>query len=109
MEAQIEINSQEESGKSSRSILELSNSEARKFFLKGESFCKIELPEYFVFDGFLDIISEELTRRELNNEQLRDFCRKKLGSLNSEQLNHTIFKGIIYIIRQKLEVSPYLW
>ena len=44
-----------------KSVLELSNAEAQKFFLKGESYSSIELPPYFAFDGLISAVSEKLS------------------------------------------------
>ena len=41
-----------------KSILELSNIEARQHFLKQESYCNIDLPKYFVFQPLLNALSE---------------------------------------------------
>lgn len=43
-----------------RDILNLSASEARRFFLKQESFCNIGLPQYFNFQKLLDGLSDAL-------------------------------------------------
>lgn len=46
-----------------RSVLEMSAPEAREFFLKGESYRKMDLPAYFVFDDLLKFISDKIGSR----------------------------------------------
>lgn len=41
-----------------KTILELNNTEAKQFFLKQESYCNIQLPEYFNFQPLLDALGE---------------------------------------------------
>ena len=50
-----------------RSIIELSPDEAKAFLLKHESYCTIELPEYFRFDGMLKDVYELLAVKSLNS------------------------------------------
>ncbi len=51
-----------------KNILSLDNNEAKAFFLKNESYCNIDLPEYFSFDKLLNKISNEL-----NSNKISDF------------------------------------
>ena len=44
-----------------RSIIEMSSDEAKAFFLKHDSYCTLELPEYFRFDGILWDVDALLT------------------------------------------------
>ena len=51
------------------SVLEMSATEARAFFLKKESYCTIDLPNYFDFDSVLKVIAKNMngkTHVELN-------------------------------------------
>lgn len=41
-----------------KTILDLSHTEARRFFLKQESYCNIDLPKYFNFQPLLDALSK---------------------------------------------------
>ena len=41
-----------------KTLLELSHSEARQYFLKQESYCSVELPKYFNFQPLLDALSQ---------------------------------------------------
>lgn len=52
--------------RSQRSILEMTHSEARDFLLKPESYCNVELPNYFQFGTILSDVSNELSRNPLD-------------------------------------------
>ena len=52
---------------SRNNILELSANEARKFFLKHESYCNIDLPKYFSFSELLERISNKYLGKELGS------------------------------------------
>ncbi|GHT07129.1 hypothetical protein AGMMS49525_16110 [Bacteroidia bacterium] len=43
-----------------KTILELNYTEAKQYFLKQESYCNIDLPQYFVFQSLLDKLSIEI-------------------------------------------------
>lgn len=53
---------------SRKSILELTASEAKDFFLKHESYCNIDLPKYFSFSDLLKKISQEYSGKNLLND-----------------------------------------
>lgn len=46
-------------------ILDLNHTEARKFFLKEESYFNCDLPKYFVFEKLLNAVSNHIDRKEL--------------------------------------------
>ncbi|MDQ6478859.1 RNA-directed DNA polymerase [Dyadobacter sp. LHD-138] len=48
-------------------ILGLSNLDARNFFLKGTSYCSVDLPLYFDFNSLLDTVVAKLGARDLSN------------------------------------------
>lgn len=48
-----------------RRILELSHTEARAFFLKGESYFSFDLPKYFIFTDVLEKVSQYLVGKTL--------------------------------------------
>jgi RNA-directed DNA polymerase len=66
------------------SILNFSHKDARKFFLKSESYCRLELPEYFSFGNMLDKIDEFLDKEELSELT----CPKLY-----DDINYTIFNN----------------
>lgn len=54
-----------ESEEKRQSVLEMSGSEARYFFLKGQSYCNFDLPPYFTFDSLLAKASKQLEGKSL--------------------------------------------
>jgi len=70
----------------SRSILEMSCDEARTFLLKQESYCRLDLPPYFQFNGLLDGVAEVLDRKKLS-----DFWSK--NPKNFDNVNHLILNN----------------
>ena len=72
-----------------RSIIELSNSEARAFLLKGESYCTFSLPKYFQFNNLLKDID-----KILDGKQLSDFrSRTQRIPQNLDKVNHVILNN----------------
>ena len=69
-----------------RSVLGLSNEEAKAFFLKSESYNNLDLPSYFVFDKLLKTID-----KIINNKKLSDFYSKKPNTC--ENVNYTLFNN----------------
>lgn len=67
------------------SILSLDNQDARKFFLKSESYCNVLLPPYFYFDTLL----QELDRY-LENKDLYNICNKN-KLISSSNVNYTLY------------------
>ena len=65
-----------------RSVLGMSQDEARIFFLKGKSFCRIELPPYFKFTRLLNDVS-----RVLEGSRLSDFSR---SPRKFDHVNHVV-------------------
>ncbi len=57
----------DEKEKTNKNILELSCSEARSFLLKGKSYCRFELPKYFVFNQLITDVSKELEGKNLSD------------------------------------------
>jgi len=53
-----------------RSVLEMTWKEARAFFLKPESYCSVELPEYFSFDKILSAVTEAFEKEPLDGHTL---------------------------------------
>ena len=68
-------------------VLELTYDEARKFFLKQESYCNIDLPKYFSFSELLDKISHEFTEPK----RLTDFSMSKGAIGELDDVNHLIY------------------
>ena len=69
-----------------RSIIELSNSEAHAFLLKGESYCTLSLPQYFQFSDLLQDVN-----RILEGKRLSDFTNgTQRTTRNFDKVNHVI-------------------
>ena len=51
--------------KKEKSVLRLSHGEARSFFLKSESYCNVDLPDYFHFGGLIEKVAAELKSKSL--------------------------------------------
>jgi len=66
------------------SVTNLSSEEARKFFLKEESYCSIDLPPYLGFEQVLSSVTAKL-----DGKLLSDFQKQK--PRDYENLNYTIF------------------
>lgn len=48
-------------------VLELSNLEAKQYFLKEDSYCNFDLPQYFVFQTLLDKVSQTIGTKRLSD------------------------------------------
>ena len=75
-------------GEVRRSILEMSNEDARAFLLKEESYCNFRLPPYIKFGDLLQNISVFLTSN--NNDRSKFQAHKPR---DEENLNHIIFNN----------------
>ena len=76
----------DQDGTARRPIVELSNDEARAFFLKHESYSPFELPPYFRFDGLLGEVAQTLKR----NFSFKKHCQK---ASKSEGVNYKILNN----------------
>lgn len=70
-----------------KNILELNATNARKFFLKHESYCNIDLPKYFSFSELLERISNEYFGKNL----LNDFSLSKSAMGNLDDVNYLLY------------------
>ena len=70
----------------SRSILTLTAGEARAFFLKHESYCNIDLPQYFRFDDLLKRTAAVLEQYDLQNVRSET-------PRNHDAVNHAILNN----------------
>lgn len=68
-----------------RSILDLSAKAARTFFLKPESYCRVDLPPYFDFGPILRNVDKFLSANAFNN--------LKLKPRSCEGVNYTIYSN----------------
>ena len=70
-------------GPTRRSVLDLSASQARGFFLKQESYCRIEFPPYIVFRNVISGVYDVLTNKPLSD--LRNGSPR-----DHEDVNHVV-------------------
>ena len=73
-----------------KSILEMTHSEAERFFLKGKSYCNIDLPDYLSFSELLDELNETVKKLEKQGSEISDFYNEKKLK-NTEGVNHLLF------------------
>ena len=62
-------------------VLDFSHTDARKFFLKEESYYNFDLPKYFVFEELLEQISQEIKEKSLS-----DYYGKSVNISGKEKL-----------------------
>lgn len=67
------------------SVLALNGQDARHFFLKGESYCNFDLPQYINFDNLLENISVLLEGKKL------DMHGGQQGPRACDDVNHVLF------------------
>ncbi len=70
-----------------KTILDLNSEEAKAFFLKEESYCSFELPEYFSFQALITSLS-----KELKGKVLRD-CTTAIKPKDVEGVNYTLLNN----------------
>lgn len=70
-----------------KSVLDLNNEEAKLFFLKKESYCSFELPEYISFDLLLQNLTKELTGKILKESTT------ELKPKDAEGVNYTLLNN----------------
>lgn len=70
-----------------RTVLDLNNEDAKAFFLKKESYCSFELPEYICFEVLLKNLTKELSGKILK-ESTTDAKPKDVEDVNYTLLNN---------------------
>ncbi|WP_025217635.1 RNA-directed DNA polymerase [Mannheimia varigena] len=73
-----------------KTVLELTADEARKFFLKHESYCNIDLPKYFSFSEILEKVSQELSDKSLSDFKKKDTDGKYIMS-RLDDINYLMY------------------
>jgi hypothetical protein len=69
-----------------KSIIELTDKEAKKIFLKQESYCNINLPDYFSFQDLLNNIDKELSGRRISDFKIEN-------PRNFDNVNHKLLSN----------------
>ena len=90
-----------------RSILDLDAKDAKKFFLKNESYCNIDLPSYFDFGKLLNSISNKLGDKSLESY----YANKNKRPAYFDDVNHIIVgnKDGKYTWRSFSLINPILY
>lgn len=70
-----------------KSVLDLNNEEAKLFFLKKESYCSFELPEYISFELLLQNLTKELSGKILKESTT------ELKPKDAEGVNYTLLNN----------------
>jgi len=78
----------ERNNSSARLVLDMSADEARAFFLKPESYCKIDLPPYFTFESVLSEVGIYLHDKELDN-----LCKQGIRPAHLEGVNYLLLSN----------------
>nr|WP_122048189.1 RNA-directed DNA polymerase [Lactobacillus sp. ESL0225]RMC48167.1 RNA-directed DNA polymerase [Lactobacillus sp. ESL0225] len=79
--------------KKRQSVLDMNCDEARKFFMKEESYCSLQLPEYFSFKQVLAQAEKKLRQKKpvsYDANKISDVQTNKNSEENSQEINHTI-------------------
>lgn len=88
-----------------KSILELSNVEAKEFFLKQESYCSIDFPIYFCFQPLLDAVSDEIDNKSISDFYSTYFDKEKNKNRPTVPCN---YEGANYILLNNKD-GKYAW
>lgn len=70
-----------------QTVLDINNEQAKAFFLKKESYCSFELPEYFCFELLLQNLTKELSGKILREST------SKLKPKDSEGVNYILLNN----------------
>lgn len=89
-----------------KKITLMTNNQAKKFLLKGSSYCNLELPSYFNFDKIISNIVKKVNSRDMHS-----FYDDKIKPRNVENVNYKILsnKDGNYAWRPFEIVHPYLY
>ena len=90
-----------------QTILDLSYSKARKYFLESQNYCNLQLPVYIDFKPVLDYVQKTVDKKEI-----RDILKDpKVMPSNYENVNHKILikKDALYSYRPVQLINPYLY
>lgn len=93
-----------------KTILDLNNKQARRFFMESENYCNIELPPYFDFTSMLNYVKSVCCNVKTLNEILSKNAKgKKIKPSQFDDINYTILanKDGRYAFRPFLIINPY--
>ncbi|MBQ3409289.1 MAG: cobalt transporter [Clostridia bacterium] len=52
-------------------ILDMTEKEAKQYFLKSSSYCSLDLPKYFDFSNLLSFVDTEIKKKQLSKTTLK--------------------------------------
>lgn len=78
-------------GSNIRSVLSLTNDEAKTFFLKKESYCNFDLPKYINFEPVLSNVNRFITG--LDYEQQKNIGFNFVKAKNVENVNYLLLNN----------------
>lgn len=67
-------------------VIDLSNDEAKEFFLKAESYFNVEVPKYLNLQGILNV-----AKNTLGNSELSSISKSKTAMSDSENINYNLY------------------
>lgn len=87
-----------------KTILELTNVKAKKYFLESENYCNMQFPKYIDFKPILDYVQDIIGKRDLNSI-------KKSNPEKYDDVNYKIIvkKDSLYSYRSIQLINPYLY
>lgn len=90
-----------------KTILDLSHNEARKYFMEIKNYCTLNLPEYFDFEPILEYVKKIVSKKCLDTIQKSKQNRASLY----DDVNYKILyrKDSLYSYRPLQLVNPYLY
>lgn len=71
-----------------KSLLKMTSTEAKDFFLKGESYCNFDLPDYFSFNELLKAVDVHINKKSIASFFIKDLPPKSLEDVNYIILNN---------------------
>ncbi|MFK4893795.1 RNA-directed DNA polymerase [Lactococcus petauri] len=87
-----------------KSILGLSNKEARNYFLEARNYVTVNLPPYYDVDALLNKAVNEMGDKALNTQK---FCPTVTGKKQGKAVNYSDYMGINYTFQQNKTTSTY--
>lgn len=83
----------------SKTILDLTDIEARRFLLKSEQYCTFRLPEYFSFDNVISFAEQTIGKKNeyqcfaIDFEKSNDTKLKRVSPSNFDEINYLLFSN----------------
>lgn len=97
------------------SIIEMTNEEAKRFFMRSNNYCNLDLPVYFNFQPILDGLSSELEKGWALNAKCSNISKGNISLLNHpeehENVNYKLYsnKDGKYAWRPLQIINPFVY